>query len=292
MTEQDFQLKYLITGKHGQLAQTFIRRFEAHSISYSAPDETQLDITNSKTVADAVAALKPDVIINCAAYNLVDQAEQARDTVFAVNATGPKNLAQAAAARKAVLVHFGSDYVFDGLKESGLYTESDPVNPLNEYGKSKLAGERAVLEELDRCLVLRLSWVFGAGKQNFIHKLIEWSKSSEYLKIACDEFSVPTYTGMVVDSTLKAIEQGVTGGYHLTNGGFCSRYEWAKLILSTIGVNKFIRPVNMDVFNLPAKRPKFSAMSNSKLAGHLNVDIPSWEESVRSFLRESSSAHE
>ncbi len=285
-------MKYLITGKHGQLAQAFIKRFEERSVNFSAPDESRLDITNQTIVANVVTSLKPDVIINCAAYNLVDQAEQARDTVFAVNATGPKNLAQAAAAQKAVLVHFGSDYVFDGLKESGLYTESDPVNPLNEYGKSKLAGEQAILEELDRCLVLRLSWVFGSGKQNFIHKLTEWSKSREYLKIACDEFSVPTYTGMAADMTLKAIEQGVTGRYHLTNSGFCSRYEWAKLILSTIGVNKFVRPVTMDTFNLPAKRPKFSAMSNSKLADRLNVDIPSWEESVRSFLRESASAHE
>lgn len=285
-------MKYLITGKHGQLAQAFIRRFEEQSIDFSAPDESQLDITNQTMVAHVVASLKPDVIINCAAYNLVDKAEQARDTVFAVNATGPKNLAQAAVSQKAILVHFGSDYVFDGLKESGLYIESDPVNPLNEYGKSKLAGEHSVFEELDRCLVLRLSWVFGAGKQNFIHKLIEWSKSSDYLKIACDEFSVPTYTGMVVGITLKALEQGVTGRYHLTNSGFCSRYEWAKLILNTIGVNKFIRPVTMDTFNLPAKRPKFSAMSNSKLARHLNVDIPPWEESVRSFLRERELLHE
>jgi dTDP-4-dehydrorhamnose reductase len=285
-------LKYLITGKNGQLAQAFIKRFEEHSLSYSAPDEAHLDITNAKTVADVVASLKPDIIINCAAYNLVDKAEQARDAVFAVNATGPKNLARAAAAQKAILVHFGSDYVFDGLKESGLYIESDAVNPLNEYGKGKLAGEQAVLEELDRCLVLRLSWVFGAGKQNFIHKLVEWSKGSEYLKIACDEFSVPTYTNTVVDITLKAIEQGVTGRYHLTNSGFCSRYEWAKLILLTMGVNKFIRPVSMDTFNLPAKRPKFSAMNNSKLAHQLSVDIPSWEESVRSFLRERELLHE
>jgi len=285
-------MKYLITGKNGQLAQAFIKRFEERSIDFSAPDESQLDITNQKIVADVVATLKPDVIINCAAYNLVDKAEQDKDTVFAVNATGPKNLAQAAASQKAILVHFGSDYVFDGLKENGLYLESDPVNPLNEYGKSKLAGENFVLEELDRCLVLRLSWVFGAGKQNFIYKLIEWSKSSEYLKIACDEFSAPTYTGSVVDITLNALEQGMTGRYHMTNSGFCSRYEWAKLILSTIGVNKFIRPVTMDTFDLPAKRPKFSAMSNSKLAGRLNVDIPSWEEAVSSFLRESASIHE
>jgi dTDP-4-dehydrorhamnose reductase len=285
-------MKYLITGKNGQLARAFIKRFEERSIDFRAPDESHLDITDQKMVADLIATMKPDVIINCAAYNLVDKAEQFKDTAFSVNATGPKNLAQAAASQKAMLVHFGSDYVFDGRKESGLYIESDPVNPLNEYGKSKLAGELAVMEELDRCLVLRLSWVFGAGKQNFIHKLVEWSKSSEYLKIACDEFSVPTYTGMVVQITLKAIEQGVTGRYHLTNSGFCSRYEWAKLILHTIGVNKFIRPVTMETFNLPAQRPRFSAMSNSRLADHLNVDIPSWEESVRSFLREGASPHE
>lgn len=280
-------MKYLITGKNGQLAQAFIKRFEKRSIDFLAPEESRLNITDREAVAGIVASLKPDIIINCAAYNLVDKAEQDKDTVFSVNATGPKNLALAAASQKAILVHFGSDYVFDGQKENGLYVESDPVNPLNEYGTSKLAGEQFVLEELDRSLVLRLSWVFGTGKQNFIHKLAEWASSNDYLKIACDEFSVPTYTGMVVDVTMKAIEQGVTGRYHLTNSGYCSRYEWAKLILSTIGVNKFIRPVTMDSFNLPAKRPKFSAMSNGRLKGLLNVDIPSWEESVKSFLRES-----
>jgi dTDP-4-dehydrorhamnose reductase len=285
-------MTYLITGKNGQLAQAFINRFEERSIDFQAPDESQLDITNQKVVAGVVATLKPDIIINCAAYNLVDKAEEIRDTVFAVNATGPKYLAQAAASQKAILVHFGSDYVFDGLKESGLYTESDRVNPLNEYGKSKLAGENNVLEEMDKCLVLRLSWVFGLGRQNFIYKLIEWARNNEYLKVACDEFSAPTYTGTVVDMTLKAIEQGMTGRFHLTNSGFCSRYEWAKMTLNTIGMNKFIRPVSMDTFNLPAKRPKFSAMSNSKLAGQLNVSIPSWEESLRFFLRESASAHE
>ena len=285
-------MKYLITGKNGQLAQAFIKRFKERSLDFSAPDEAQLDITDPKAVSDAAVAHKPDIIINCAAYNLVDKAEQDKDKAFSVNATGPKNLAQAAAKQKAMLVHFGSDYVFDGLKENGLYNEGDPVNPLNEYGKSKLSGEQYVLNELDRCLVLRLSWVFGAGKQNFIYKLIEWAKNSDYLKIACDEFSVPTYTETVVDVTLKALEQGLTGQYHLTNSGFCSRYEWAKVILNAVGVNKFIRPVTMETFNLPAKRPKYSAMSNRKLAERLNIDIPTWEESVKSFLLENTSSHE
>jgi dTDP-4-dehydrorhamnose reductase len=285
-------MKYLITGNKGQLARAFINKFKGQSIDFNAPEESQLDITDYNATVTVVSEYRPDVIINCAAYNLVDKAEQDKDRVFAVNATGPKYLAQVAASQKALLVHFGSDYVFDGRKENGLYTESDPVNPLNEYGQSKLAGEQHVMDQSDRFLVLRLSWVFGSGKQNFIYKLAEWSRNNEYLKIACDEFSVPTYTGMVVDITLKAIEQGMTGRYHLTNSGFCSRYEWAKLILSTIGVNKFIRPVTMDTFNLPAKRPKFSAMTNSKLASLLNVDIPTWEESVRLFLKESASVHE
>jgi len=285
-------MKYLITGRNGQLARAFSKRFEERSLEYSAPDEAQLDITDPDIVARVVSTQKPDVIINCAAYNLVDKAEQDKDAAFAVNSTGPKNLAQAAAKQRAVLVHFGSDYVFDGLKENGPYLENDPVNPLNEYGMSKLAGEKHVLEGLDRCLVLRLSWVFGEGKQNFIYKLREWSKSNEYLKIACDEFSAPTCTDTVVDITLKALEQGVFGRYHLTNSGFCSRYEWAKLILNRLGIEKFIRPVTMDSFKLQAQRPKFSAMSNGKIAGLLNVSIPAWEEAVSAFIQEGARAHE
>jgi len=277
-------VKYLVTGKNGQLARAFIRTFEKKAIDFIAPDEAHLDITNLKLISEVIAGYKPDVIINCAAYNLVDKAEQDRDAAFGVNALGPKYLAQAAAQGNAVLVHFGSDYVFDGLKESGLYRESDATGPLNEYGKSKLAGEEYVLEGVDRCLVLRLSWVFGEGPQNFIHKLSEWARNSEFLKIACDEFSVPTYTETVVDMTLKALDQGVTGRFHLTNSGYCSRYEWARLTLDLLGVHKFIRPVSMDTFDLPAKRPKFSAMSNTSLKTLLNVDIPAWQDAVRSFL--------
>jgi dTDP-4-dehydrorhamnose reductase len=141
-------------------------------------------------------------------------------------------------------------------------------------------------------LVLRLSWVFGPGKQNFLFKLSEWTKNNEYLKIACDEFSVPTSTATVVDVTLEALVQGLNGRYHLTNSGYCSRYEWAKMVISRMGTRKFIRPVSIDSFNLPAKRPKFSAMSNSRITSILNVSIPSWEEAVESFLEKGGLAGE
>ncbi|MDH4232068.1 MAG: dTDP-4-dehydrorhamnose reductase [Nitrospirota bacterium] len=285
-------MRYLITGRNGQLAQTFIRRFEREGIEFLAPVESDFDITDVSRVMTVVEESRPSVIINCAAYNLVDQAENESEKAFAVNAEGPKILARAAQAHGSFFVHFSSDYVFDGMKENGLYRENDATNPLNEYGRSKLEGEHLVREESGESLVFRLSWVFGEGKQNFITKLAEWAEKSEYLKISCDEFSVPTYTDTVVDVTLKALDKGVTGLYHLTNSGFCSRYEWAKQILSSAGIKKFIRPVSMDVFNLPARRPKFSAMSNQLIADLSGVHIPTWEEAVSAFLHEKGSRHE
>jgi dTDP-4-dehydrorhamnose reductase len=278
-------MKYLVTGRNGQLAAAFIRRFESRSIEFIAPDESLLDITDAQMTDACVASARPDVILNCAAYNLVDKAEQEPHSAFSVNETGPRNLAVAAHKHHALLVHYSSDYVFDGRKETALYGEGDATNPLNQYGASKLAGELAVREVLgDRSLVFRLSWVFGGGKQNFIAKLLEWSAAQEYLRIACDEFSVPTWTETVVDVTLNALEQGAGGLYHLTNSGYCSRFEWAKAILRKKGINKFIRPVPMDSFNLPAKRPKFSAMSNRMITDRLSIPIPAWEEAVDRFL--------
>jgi len=285
-------MKYLITGRNGQLAQAFIKRFEREGLEFLAPDETHLDITDLGKVMKVVEESRPGVIINCAAYNLVDKAENEPDKAFKVNAEGPKILALAAHTYGSFFVHYSSDYVFDGMKESGLYHENDITNPLNEYGRSKLAGEKMVQDENVESLIFRLSWVFGEGKQNFISKLTEWAEKSEYLKISCDEFSVPTYTNTVVDVTLKALDKGITGLYHLTNSGFCSRYEWAKYILGSVGINKFIRPVSMDLFNLPAKRPKFSAMSNQQIADLTGARIPTWEEAVSAFLHDKESRHE
>ncbi len=279
-------MNYLVTGRNGQLAAEFLRRLESLGAEVTAPDESLLDITDAAAVERAVAAARPDIILNCAAYNLVDQAEKDRTAAFRVNEAGPRNIAASARRQGSFLVHFGSDYVFDGAKEDGLYVEGDATGPLNEYGRSKLAGEQAVSEVLgDRALVLRLSWVFGEGKQNFIHKFLERVKSGETLKVTCDEFSAPTWTGTVADVTLRALGAGLHGLYHLTNSGYCSRYEWAKLILRARGTERFIRPVSLDSFPLPARRPKFSAMSNRSLAAALGIDIATWEETVSEFVR-------
>jgi dTDP-4-dehydrorhamnose reductase len=278
--------KYLIVGREGQLARAFIERFESGFFEFLAPKESELDISQASAVDSVFSAYRPDVVINCAAYNLVDKAQQEEQTALAVNAYGPQNLARIASKYGSKLVHYGSDYVFDGSKEEGLYCEDDSPRPLSKYGESKLLGEQLVERDSDGHLILRLSWVFGDGKQNFIDKVVSWSKSQAYLRISCDEVSVPTSTRTVVDITLLALEHGLSGLYHLTNRGYCSRFEWARFVLDTLGIDKFIRPVSMNAFNLPAKRPGFSAMSHARLAGSLGITISTWQEAVAAFLRD------
>jgi dTDP-4-dehydrorhamnose reductase len=275
--------KYLIAGRNGQLAQAFIKAFEQRSLAYAAPEEKELDITDPARIEAIIGSFRPDTVINCAAYNLVDKAEDEREKAFLVNTTDRRT---SHGQRKHGAWSTSALTMFSTERSRTGSTGKDAVN-LNEYGRSKLAGEQAVIgESSDDNLVLRLSWVYGDGKQNFIYKLTEWTKSSEYLKIACDEFSVPTSTRTIVEVTLRALEQGASGLYHLTNSGYCSRYEWAKLVLSVLKVRKFIRPVSMDEFNLPAKRPKFSAMNNETLGRVIGVGIPEWGEAVAAFLRE------
>ena len=279
--------EFLITGKGGQLANAFERHLLRNARDYVALDITDLDITNYKAITSALRHYRPQIIINCAAYNLVDKAEEDYYEAYRVNALGPKFLALAAGDYGCKLVHYSSDYVFDGLKTEGLYVEQDDTAPLNEYGRSKLMGERLIMESISDPLILRLSWVFGEGQQNFIYKLLQWEKERDSLRVACDEFSVPTSTETVVEVTLKAIDEGLTGLYHLVNSGFCSRYEWATFVFHMRGIKKHIHPVPMASFNLPARRPNFSALSNARLSSLLKISIPHWKEGVEEFLRNS-----
>jgi dTDP-4-dehydrorhamnose reductase len=283
-------MKYLVTGQHpesgaaGQLAAAFARRFERTGREFLYP---RLDISDFDAVMDAFSAYRPDVVLNCAAYNLVDKAETDYAGVFKVNAFGPALLAYAAKKYGSTLVHYGSDYIFDGLKKSP-YVEADPANPLSQYGKSKLAGETLVRESGARALILRLSWLFGPGQQNFIYKLRDWAKDGRVLKMADDEISVPTYTEDAVDVTLKAVESGLSGVYHLTSSGACSRYEWAGFVLKELGFKNKLERARQSDFSLAARRPGFSAMSNRKISEQLGLGIRDWREAVSAYLREES----
>ena len=276
------KLKFLIFGRNGQLGTEFTEYFQKKGYKFLSLSRKECDVTDFKQVNQVVKNYRPDVVINCTAYNLVDKAEVEYKKAFEVNSFSAKNLAEVCYDSNSFLIHYSTDYVFDGTKV-GLYKEEDKPNPLNTYAKSKLMGEEFVKESLEKYLIFRVSWVYGKGKQNFLYKLLQWAKNNEVLKIAVDEFSVPTSTKTIVEVTMKALERGLAGLYHLTNTGYASRYEWAKEFLKLEDINKLIYPAYQTDFNLTAKRPKWSAMSNKKISSLLGIHIIDWKEELKIF---------
>lgn len=277
-------MKFLITGAKGQLAREFLKVLKNDDYKIKSLDKKELDVSDSHAVSEAVSYHRPDVVINCAAYNFVDKAEEDSETAFRVNALGPKNLASACKKYDSLLIHYSTDYIFDGTKQE-FYTEQDKPNPINIYGRSKLDGEELLKGEIDSFLLFRVSWVFGEGKQNFLYKLKEWAEKQKVMKVACDQISVPTYTEDIVKATILAIKEGLRGVYHLTNSGYASRYEVARYFFERLGSDRLILPVSSDYFKTPAKRPNFSAMSNIKLSKGLRLTIPDWRDGVDRFIK-------
>jgi len=276
--------KILITGSGGQLGRDFKRILTERNMDFSAPAEKDCDITDREQMTALVESINPDILINCAAYNAVDNAEDDPGTAFLVNSTAPRQLSEICSKKNIFFIHYSSDYVFDGAKEN-LYSETDQTNPLSIYGKSKLEGEKAVAECAKKYLIFRLSWVFGPGAQNFLYKLSQWTKSNPILKISADEVSVPTYTEDIVNVTLMSLERDLTGLFHLTNSGYASRYELARFYVKKAGLENLVIPVPMNSFKTKARRAAFSAMSNKKLGTILDYNIPSWEHAVDRFMK-------
>jgi dTDP-4-dehydrorhamnose reductase len=276
-------LKILLTGSSGQLAGEFISFFQKNGVDFFAPKECDFNIADKNAVSEIFSYYKPTHLINCAAYNAVDDAQSFPQKAFAINRDAVETLALECAKHFAVLVHFGTDYVFDGVK-TDFYLESDAPNPLNVYGQSKLEGEeKAGLAK--KSLILRLSWVIGGGKQNFLYKLSQWAASGSPLKISADEVSVPTFAFDITRACFKAVKDGVCGLYHLTNSGYASRYELAKKYCSLKKYKNTIIPVPLSDFTSKAKRPVFSPMSNALICKTLQISVPHWEESLEKYCK-------
>jgi dTDP-4-dehydrorhamnose reductase len=274
---------YLILGSNGQLGREFCKVFTRERIQFFAPPENESDITKFELMHLLIEKTLPDVIINCAAYNAVDLAEEQKEKAFLINHHGVENLASLSRMKGINLVHFGTDYVFDGSNKEP-YVESDKTNPLSVYGQSKLAGEKAAFAVGG--LICRLSWVFGDGTQNFICKLRGWASANPVLKVSDDEVSVPTYTVDIVRFTFLAIEKDLHGLFHLTNSGYASRFELAKYVIEKSGMTNTVVPVPMSTFPVKAQRPKFSPMSNQLISEKLGVEIPDWKSAVTRYLGE------
>jgi len=279
-------MKYLIIGKHGQLAKEFQRLLTSKGEEYLALTHEEADVRDYVKLNGVFEARKPSVVINCSAYNQVDKAESDYEEAMKVNALGPYNLGLLCKEYGSFLVHYSTDYVFDGSKSEGLYTEADEPNPVNKYGLSKLLGERFAMQTAHNMLLLRVSWVFGEGTQNFIYKVLSWSKEREVLRVSADEVSVPTWARRIALVSYEAINRGLAGLYHVVSSGYASRYEWAKQVLKLCHKENLVVPVSADTFNLPARRPKFSAMSNERISADLGIRVPDWESDLEEYIRE------
>jgi dTDP-4-dehydrorhamnose reductase len=275
--------RFLILGAEGQLGKAFKRYLTARDMTFSAPLEKDCDITNPSNLEEIVKKVSPTTIINCAAYNAVDDAEEEKDLALRINCLAIEEITEICNLHQIKLIHYSTDYVFDGTKEN-LYTEEDETTPLNVYGQSKLAGERIVLEKANDFIIFRTSWVFGDGTQNFIYKLRQWAERNRVLRISCDEVSVPTFADDIVRVTLKATNKNLGGLFHLTNTGYASRYEWARHVMKILNMDHTIIPVPMNTFPCKARRPLFVPMSNERLSKELGIDIPHWMNSVKQYL--------
>ena len=277
-------MRILLIGKNGQLGRAFTNLLALKPAKLCALSKSDLDVTAFSELEEQFETFRPDVTINCAAYTDVNRAESESAQAMAVNHRAVKSLASLCGKFQTRLVHFSTDYVFDGAK--GLpYVEADSPNPLNVYGESKLRGESAISSSDAPWLVLRTSWVYGEGERNFISKLRTWAKTNKALRIVDDEFSVPTSTVDIAKYTYACIEQELTGLFHLVSSSSTTRYEYALAIKELDpSFPATIEPAKLSEFDSGPQRPAYSVLANGKLAQTLRTEIPHWRDSLERFL--------
>ena len=278
-----------VLGSQGQLGRDLVPRSPGIIVPLTRAD---IDLAKPDTIAAVLASVKPDVLVNCAAYNFVDQAETEPNAAMAVNAWGVRSLALACRDANVKLVHFSTDYVFglDANRKTP-FTESDAPGPVSVYGISKLAGEYAALAADPRHLVIRtcgLYGVWGSGGKggNFVETMLKIAGEGKPLKVVNDQFCTPSYTADIAAATVGLIDAGQSGLFHVTNAGSPSWHEFASGIFELAGVKADLSPTTSDQFKRPAKRPPFSVLSCAKLdAAGVAAPRP-WREALAEYLTE------
>jgi dTDP-4-dehydrorhamnose reductase len=261
-------IKTLIVGGGGMLGSDLCKAFpEAVKLTHK-----ELDITNRDNVMESIQKTKPDVVLNAAAYTDVDGCEENEELAFRVNGHGPGYIAEACSIFGSKLVHFSTDYVFDGNKKE--YVETDVPNPINIYGHSKLLGENKIIENIDDYRIIRISWLFGVHGKNFVETILRLSRKIDTVKVVNDQFGKPTYTKDLANN-IKGIIVLDPGIYHITNDGVCSWYEFASAILDNV------IPCTSEDFPKKAKRPRYSVLINTK-----TKPMRHWKEALRDYLKE------
>lgn len=278
-------MRTLITGKDGQVGTELSRFYQSHG-DVVLTGRSECDLSSEQSIRDVVRRVKPAIIINAGAYTAVDQAEKERALCFAINADAPRVLAEEAARLDALLIHYSTDYVFNGEK-SGPYLESDPISPLGVYGESKAAGEAAIAEAGGRYLVLRTSWVYSPHGKNFLRTMIRLGAERSELRVVDDQVGAPTSAAAIAAATVRLLEQpAVTGIYHMTAAGSTSWYGFARAIFEagTLANKPLVQPIPSSAYPTPARRPANSVLSNDKFARTFGFRLPTWQEQLQQVL--------
>jgi dTDP-4-dehydrorhamnose reductase len=292
--------RVLILGANGQVGRELQRTF-CDAGELIAFDRRHADLGNPNQLREAVCSAAPDLILNAAAYTAVDRAESDRDAAFAINAEAPRILAEEALRRDIPLIHYSTDYVFDGGKDSP-WLETDPTGPLNVYGASKLAGEQAIASTGCLHIIFRTSWVYGPHGKNFVLTMLRLAAERERLTIVDDQSGAPTTSIAIADATRTVLDEILSSGharrsaqdwsgvYHLTCAGATTWCRFAKEIFARAG-SLIIRapevvPIASKDYPTPAIRPRNSILSNHKLIARFGVQMPTWEDALNAALAE------
>lgn len=274
----------LVTGANGQLGSNVCEILKEQKREYIPTDVASLDITNKRQVENFFSLHEIDCVIHCAAYTAVDKAEEEREKCFSVNETGSLNLAVCAEKRKAKMLYVSTDYVFKGEGEKP-FGVNDPKGPLNVYGESKLAGEKAVLENCQKSFIVRTSWVFGEKNTNFIATMLRLSENHDEVNVVCDQIGSPTYSKHLAALLCDMAKSEKYGIYHATNEGFCS---WAELAQETFLLAKKstkVNPVLSSQYKTKAARPLNSRLSKASLDEGGFKRLPPWQDAVAEYLK-------
>jgi len=280
--------RILLTGRNGQVGWE-LQRTLAPLGEVTAYGYAELDLADPGRLAAAIRDAKPDVIVNAAAYTAVDQAESDIETAMAINATAPGILAEEAKRLGALLVHYSTDYVFDGRKDSP-YTEEDTPNPLNAYGRSKLAGEQAILTSDCRHVILRTSWVYGNRGRNFLRTMLRLAAERDELRVVNDQTGAPTWSRMIAEATALALARAEPplGLYHLASAGATTWHGFAAAILDLTQASRScqprLSPCTTAEYPLPAARPPNSRLDCGRLAREAGLGLPDWKAALEFCL--------
>jgi len=278
-------MKIFIAGAKGMLGQDVCALLESEGHVLDQSDLDDLDLCNREAVWERLSRCNPDLIINCAAYTNVDGCESDVISAYKGNAVIPAILAMAANKLNTILVHISTDYVFDGEAHVP-YTEGDTPNPTSIYGKSKRLGEMNVMNLTNRYFILRIQWLYGRHGKNFVKTMLSLAKSQPALNVVNDQLGCPTYTRDVAGAIAEMIKTEAYGVYHVSNGSYCSWYQFAKDIFEIADIDMQVNPCTTESFPRPAKRPGFSVLDNTYFAASGFTPLRHYKEALRDYLKE------